>query len=132
LRFILTIFFSILATYLLNVSNTGSLKNPNMLFALIGMLFAMLGNYLQTIRPNYFIGIRTPWTLENEQVWKNTHHLGGRLWIVGGALITILAFFIKNNQMYSNIFGVLILLMVIVPVVFSYSEFKKEEDNLKL
>lgn len=102
-----------------------------MLFALIGMLFAMLGNYLQTIRPNYFIGIRTPWTLENEQVWKNTHHLGGRLWIVGGALITILAFFIKNNQMYSNIFGVLILLMVIVPVVFSYSEFKKKENNLK-
>jgi uncharacterized membrane protein len=132
LRFILTIFFSILATYLLNVSNTGSLKNPNMLFALIGMLFAMLGNYLQTLRPNYFIGIRTPWTLENEQVWKNTHHLGGRLWIVGGALITILAFFIKNNHVYSNIFGVLILLMVIVPFVFSYSEFKKEENNLKL
>lgn len=131
LRFMLTIFFSLLATYLLYVSNTGSLKNPNMLFALIGSLFAMLGNYFQTVRPNYFIGIRTPWTLENEQVWKNTHRLGGRLWIVGGVLIAILAFFINNNHLFTIIFGVIIFLMVIVPVVFSYTEFKKEKNTLK-
>jgi uncharacterized membrane protein len=130
LRFMITIFFSLLATYLLYVSNTGSLKNPNMLFALIGALFAMLGNYFQTVRPNYFIGIRTPWTLENEQVWKNTHRLGGRLWIVGGVLIAILAFFINNNHLFSIIFGVIISLIVIVPVVFSYTEFKKEKNTL--
>jgi uncharacterized membrane protein len=130
LRFMITIFFSLLATYLLYVSNTGSLKNPNMLFALIGALFAMLGNYFQTVRPNYFIGIRTPWTLENEQVWKNTHRLGGRLWIVGGVLIAILAFFINNNHLFSIIFGVIISLIVIVPVVFSYTEFKKVKNTL--
>jgi uncharacterized membrane protein len=101
-----------------------------MLFALIGALFAMLGNYFQTVRPNYFIGIRTPWTLENEQVWKNTHRLGGRLWIVGGFLIAILAFFINNNHLFSIIFGVIISLIVIVPVVFSYTEFKKEKNTL--
>lgn len=130
LRFMLTIFFSLLATYLLYVSNTGSLKNPNMLLALIGALFAMLGNYFQTVRPNYFIGIRTPWTLENEQVWKKTHHLGGRLWTVGGVLIAILAFFISNNHLFSIIFGVIIFIMVIVPVVFSYTEFQKEKNML--
>jgi uncharacterized membrane protein len=129
LRFILTIFFSLLATYLLYVSNTGSLKNPNMLFALIGALFVVLGNYFQTIRPNYFIGIRTPWTLENEQIWKKTHRLGGRLWTVGGVLIAILAFFINNNQTFSIIFGVIISLMVIVPVAFSYTEFKKIKNT---
>jgi uncharacterized membrane protein len=130
LRFMLTIFFSLLATYLLYVSSTGSLKNPNMLFALIGALFAMFGNYFQTVRPNYFIGIRTPWTLENEQVWKNTHRLGGRLWIVSGILITILAFFINNNHLFSIIFGVIIFLMVIVPVIFSYTEFHKGKNIL--
>lgn len=130
LRFMLTIFFSLLATYLLCISNTGSLKNPSVLFALIGTLLAMLGNYFQTVRPNYFIGIRTPWTLENEQVWKNTHHLGGRLWIVGGFLIAILAFLINNNYLFFIIFGVIISLIVIVPVVFSYTEFKKEKNTI--
>ncbi|OCB78448.1 SdpI family protein [Flavobacterium crassostreae] len=130
LRFMLTIFFSLLATYLLYASDTGSLKNPNMLFALIGVLFAMLGNYFQTVRPNYFIGIRTPWTLENEQVWKSTHRLGGRIWIVGGVLIAILAFFINNNHLFAIIFGVIISLIIIVPVVFSYTEFKKEKNTL--
>jgi len=130
LRFILTIFFSLLATYFLYIINTGSLKNPNMLFALIGTLLAMLGNYFQTLRPNYFIGIRTPWTLENEQVWKNTHRLGGRLWIVGGVLIATLAFFINNNYLFSIIFGVIISLIVIIPVVYSYTEFKKENNTL--
>lgn len=130
LRFILIIFISILATYLLYLSNTGSLKNPNLLFALIGMLFAILGNYFQTIRPNYFIGIRTPWTLKNEQVWKNTHRLGGWLWIVGGILIAILTFFISNIYINSIVFGVIIFLIVIVPIVFSYTEFRKEKSML--
>lgn len=130
LRCMLTIFFSLLATYLSYISTAGSLKNPNILFALIGALFAMLGNYFQTIRPNYFIGIRTPWTLENEQVWKKTHRLGGRLWIVGGILIAILAFFINDNHLYSIIFNAIIFVLVIVPIVFSYTEFKKEKNLL--
>ncbi|MBK8522634.1 MAG: SdpI family protein [Chitinophagaceae bacterium] len=130
LRFILTIFISLLATYLLYLSDTGSIKNPNMLLALIGMLFAILGNYFQTIRPNYFIGIRTPWTLKNEQVWKNTHRLGGWLWIMGGILIAILAFFISDNHIYSMVFGAIIFLLVIVPIVFSYTEFQKEKSIL--
>jgi len=96
LRFMLTLFTSALMTYLLYAGNAGSLKNPGLLVGLIGALFAMLGNYFQTIRPNYFIGIRTPWTLENEQVWKKTHLLSGRLWMVGGIVIVILSFL--NHQ----------------------------------
>ena len=126
-RFMLTLFFSLLATYLVYISYTGSLKNPNMLIALIGALFAMLGNYFQTVRPNYFIGIRTPWTLENEQIWKKTHRLGGRLWMAGGLLIVILAFFINNNLALAITFGGILLVLVIVPVVYSYTEFQKEK-----
>jgi uncharacterized membrane protein len=124
-RFILTFFFSLLANYFLYLSNEGSLKNPNILIALIGALFAMLGNYFQTVRPNYFIGIRTPWTLENEQTWKKTHRLGGRLWMAGGVSIAILSFIIRNILALAITFGVLVFLMVIIPVVFSYIEFQK-------
>jgi uncharacterized membrane protein len=128
-RFMLTFFFSLFATYLLFVSNSGSLKNPNLLIGLIGALFAMLGNYFQTVRPNYFIGIRTPWTLENEQIWKKTHRLGGRLWMAGGVLIAILSFFIKSNSALAITFGAILVVMVIVPVVYSYTEFLKEKNR---
>ena len=126
-RFMLTFFFSFFAIYLLYISNSGSLKNPNLLIALIGALFAMLGNYFQAIRPNYFIGIRTPWTLENEQTWKKTHRLGGRLWMAGGVLIAVLSFIIHSNLALAITFGALLFVMVIVPVVYSYTEFQKEK-----
>ena len=130
IRLMLTIFFSLLAIYLLYVIYTESL-NTNILFAIIGVLLATTGNYLQTVRPNYFIGVRTPWTLENEQVWRNTNRLGGQLWIVGGIIIAILAFFINNNHLFFIIISGIMFLMVIVPVIFSYTEFKKEMNSPK-
>ena len=129
-RFMLTFFFSILATYLLFISSAGSLKNPNILIALIGALFAMLGNYFQTVRPNYFIGIRTPWTLESGQTWKKTHRLGGRLWMAGGVLIVFLSFIIRSNLSLAITFGAILSVMVVVPIVFSYTEFQKEKNNI--
>lgn len=128
-RFMLSFFFSLLATYILYISKTGSLKNPNLLIGFIGALFAMLGNYFQTVRPNYFIGIRTPWTLENEQIWKRTHRMGGRLWMAGGALIAVFSFFIKSNSVLAITFGAILFVMVIVPVIYSYTEFLKEKKS---
>jgi uncharacterized membrane protein len=55
-----------------------------------GLLFMVLGNYMGKIRRNYVMGIRTPWTLENELVWDKTHRLGGRLFAASG-LVTLLA-----------------------------------------
>jgi len=126
-RFMLTLFFSLFATYLVYISYTGSMRSPGMLIALVGVLFAMLGNYFQTVRPNYFIGIRTPWTLENEEVWKKTHRLGGRLWMAGGILIAILSFVISSNLALAITLGAVLSVMVIVPIVFSYTEFQKEK-----
>jgi uncharacterized membrane protein len=126
-RFMLTFFFSLFATYLLYISNSGSLKNPNLLIGLIGALFAMLGNYFQTVRPNYFIGIRTPWTLENEQTWKKTHRLGGRLWMAGGILIVFISFIIRSNNALAITFAIILSVKVIVPIVYSYIEFQKEK-----
>ena len=52
--------------------------------ALISLLIVVIGNYLGKIRPNYFMGIRTPWTLEDPVVWQRTHRLGGILWMLAG------------------------------------------------
>jgi len=127
-RFMLTFFFSLFATYILYISKSGSLKNPNLLIGLLGALFAMLGNYFQTVRPNYFIGIRTPWTLENEQIWKKTHRMGGKLWVAGGVLIAVISIFINNNTALAITFGAILSIMVIVPVVYSYIEYLKAKN----
>ena len=92
---------------------------------MIGLLFIMMGNYFQTVRPNYFVGIRTPWTLENEQVWKKTHRLGGRIWVAGGISIVLLGLLINSVTAMLICFFGLILIMVLVPVVYSYMEFRK-------
>lgn len=126
-RFLLTFFFSILSIYLLYISKEGGMKNPNLLIALIGIMLALFGNYFQTVRPNYFIGIRTPWTLENENVWKKTHRYGGRLWMIAGVLMAALSFIIPNNHVLGIMFGVLLVIIIIVPVVFSYIEYRKEK-----
>lgn len=59
----------------------------NLLPVAILLFFALLGNYLTSIRPNYFAGIRTPWTLESDRVWRKTHRLGGKLMFWGSLIL---------------------------------------------
>lgn len=130
LRFILSLFMSILATYIIYITKVGTMEGSNGLFIIIGALFAMLGNYFQTVRANYFVGIRTPWTLENENVWKKTHRLGGQIWMAGGILIIILALILNNNNLFAILFGVILAIIIIIPIVYSYLEFQKEKGKL--
>ena len=51
------------------------------------ILFVVMGNYLTHLRPNYFVGIRTPWTLDNPETWRATHRIGGRIMVFGGLLL---------------------------------------------
>lgn len=53
----------------------------------IGLLFIYIGSIMKELRKNWFIGIRTPWTLSNDKVWTKTHKLGGKLFIISGLII---------------------------------------------
>jgi immunity protein, SdpI family len=53
---------------------------------LVGVLFIVLGNFLGKIRPNWFVGIRTPWTLSSQLSWDKTHRLAGWLFVLMGIL----------------------------------------------
>ncbi|WP_288980491.1 SdpI family protein [uncultured Flavobacterium sp.] len=126
MRMILTLFMSALALFILySVEQKNS--NPEFVFVIIGLLFAFLGNYFKTIKPNYFIGIRTPWTLENEEVWKKTHLIGGKLWFVGGLLMTLT--FLMPNEMQLYTFLGITAVITIIPIVYSYLEFKKIKNQ---
>lgn len=122
LRFILSLFMSALAIFIL-YSMQQKIRNPGFIFAIIGLLFTFLGNYFKTIKPNYFIGIRTPWTLENEEVWKKTHLLGGKMWFVGGLLMAMTFVLPEPLNLYA--FLGITAIISIIPIVYSYLEFKK-------
>lgn len=126
LRMILTVFMSGLAVFILySVQQKNS--NPSFIFSIIGLLFAFLGNYFKTIKPNYFIGIKTPWALENEEVWKKTHLMGGKLWFIGGLLMALT--FVLPNKIQFYTFMVIVAVISIVPIVYSYLEFKKIKNQ---
>ncbi|HEX9797019.1 MAG TPA: SdpI family protein [Anaerolineales bacterium] len=65
----------------------GNMLNSNLVILAVGLLFVLLGNYMPRVRSNWFVGIRTPWTLSNEHVWRKTHQLGGRLFVLTGLLL---------------------------------------------
>jgi uncharacterized membrane protein len=124
LRLIMGVFMSSIMVYIVYASIPGNQHSFSFIFVALGALFAVLGNYFQTIRPNYFIGIRTPWTLENPDVWKATHRLAGKLWMIGG-ILSILLSFVMPKEIFKVIFITIICIITIVPVAHSYLEFKK-------
>ncbi len=94
IRFAVHLFLSALACISLLAATGWKLNIPRLITLGVMILFSILGNYMINIKPNWFVGIRTPWTLSNPLVWKKTHSLGGRmmfiLGITGFVLILIL------------------------------------------
>ena len=86
----------------------------------IGILFAIIGNYLPKCKQNYTIGIKIPWTLNSEENWNKTHRFAGRLWVVCGFAI-MLTGFVGGFWILLPI----VLLMVIVPFIYSYVLYRK-------
>ena len=124
LKFIIVGSMALLCLVILHLSGKAEASLPGPVFAVIGLMFAMLGNYFKTLKPNYFIGIRTPWTLENAEIWNKTHRLGGILWFAGGLLIAVAALLLDVTALLPAFFTA-IGIMVGVPLVYSYVLFRK-------
>jgi uncharacterized membrane protein len=90
----------------------------------VGLLFAVIGNYMYNIKPNYFAGIRLPWTLNNDENWKKTHLLGGKLMFAGGLLIAVICLFTSFILSMIFLFSILFLIIVIT-CIYSYNLYKK-------
>jgi len=124
LKAILIIFMSALSLFIMYAAKNDTSHNPNYIVLIIGLLFIFLGNYFKTIKPNYFIGIKTPWTLEDETIWKKTHKLAGKLWFVGGLLIVFCSLILTKEANFAC-FAVITVIIVLVPVVYSYLLFRE-------
>lgn len=128
LKVLATTLMSVLALFIIYTAKNESFTNPNYLVLLIGVLYITLGNYFKTIKANYFIGIRTPWTLESDWIWKETHKLGGKIWFVGG-IIVVLCSLILEKQPNFTIFLIITGIISIVPIIYSYILFRKEKNS---
>ena len=93
----------------------------------VGLLFAFLGNYLTRVEPNWFVGIRTPWTLSSDAVWRKTHRTAGWLFVVGGLVIAAGAF--APRGVFLPLFVATIVVVAGIPVVQSYILWKREQNG---
>jgi len=89
-----------------------------------GILFFYSGILIENTKRNWFIGIRTPWTLSSDAVWAKTHQLGGKLFKISG-VIALLGIFFPSYSIFMVISPVL--LSVIYAFIYSYLEYKKEQ-----
>jgi uncharacterized membrane protein len=123
LGFTLLVFFSLLSIYI--VQTTISKETGNFLFVIMGALFIAMGNLMHSIKQNYFVGLRLPWTLDNEDNWRKTHQLGSKIWFIGGLFILIAALlFSFKTVMIITVIAVAI--MVLIPSIYSYQLFKNQ------
>lgn len=100
------------------------------LTSISGLLFVFLGNLMYNIKPNYFAGVRTPWTLEDEGTWRATHRLTGKLWVAGGIVVTLERLLLPSDP-GAILFMVCLAVMVLTPVIYSYVYFKKHHTKSK-
>lgn len=91
---------------------------------LVGVTFIVLGNVLPRARPNWWFGIRTPWTLSNDRVWTRTHRVGGYAFIVAGLGLIIAVFTGGSAVRGAVLAGGLV--AALVPAVYSYIAWRQE------
>ncbi|MFH1859045.1 MAG: SdpI family protein [Patescibacteria group bacterium] len=116
--FLLSIHFQVI------LWNIGIKISPNVMFPIgLGLLFFYIGVLCENAKRNWFIGIRTPWTLSSEKVWEKTHKIGGKLFKIAGVIAFVGVFF----QSYALFFiFVPVILVAVYTIIYSYFEYQKE------
>ena len=127
IRLLLQLFIAVMSLFIIHATVEQSLGSPNLLLGLVGALFIGLGYTFNSIHSNYFIGIRTPWTLEDPENWKKTHALAAPLWKIGGGVIMLLSL-VLSDEFFFYLFMGLVLLMAVIPIGYSFWYFKKSSN----
>jgi uncharacterized membrane protein len=94
-----------------------------MLLPVVGLLFIGVGYMMTQAKRNFFIGIRTPWTLSSETVWDETHKLGSKLFMLAG-MLTIVAAFLGESGVWLIL--VAIFIAAFVPIIYSFILWRRE------
>jgi len=108
---------------------------PEWLFSVISLFFAFLGKAMANVKQNYFVGIRTPWTLSNELVWDDTHRVTAPLWFYSGIGMACISAILSSMGFGAGIiltvFLIWIATIVIIPIAYSYKRFREEKKSIQ-
>jgi uncharacterized membrane protein len=96
------------------------------ILGLVGAMFILLGRLLPRFKRNFLIGIRTPWTLSNDQVWEKTHAFGAKTFLAAGIVFLLTA--ITGAELWAYLLG-LGFALLLLPIVYSYLEYRKNPKN---
>jgi uncharacterized membrane protein len=113
---------------LIYASRQGTMSFNRLFNPLMGIFFILVGNWMYNIKPNYFVGIRVPWTLESPDNWKATHRMGSKLWVAGGMLIAVCSPFLAGKTA-EYFFIATTLCLALIPIIFSFLYFKKNRTT---
>ena len=110
---------------LLESFRPGTVSVGRVVSALVGSLFVFIGNLMGKVKPNFFLGIRTPWTLSDPDVWNRTHRLGGGLFFLAG-LATVASALLLPEQVTFWVLMAGVLAAALIPAVMSYVWYRRK------
>jgi len=124
--FIIIFFIFMILVYVQTILwNLGTEISLNLIVPiLMGLLFFYIGILLENAKRNWFIGIRTPWTLSSEKVWNKTHKLGSKMFKIAG-IIVLIGFLFQKYIIYFTMIPIFFVALYLV--VYSYVEYQKEK-----
>lgn len=95
---------------------------------LLLLFFFVLGNYMQSLQPNYFVGIRTPWNLEDDTNWRKTHRFAGRLWMLASLALGVFYWW-SGPALFFIVFVPVILAIACIPMFYSYRLYRESQKG---
>ncbi len=102
---------------------------PFLIFSAIGVLFIALGNWLPKSRPGFFVGIRTPWTITDTDIWVATHRLGGKLFMVAGVVMLVGPFLPLPNGLGVVVSVGATMVAAIIPIIYSFLLWRRKKKS---
>ncbi len=117
------VFACIIGVGVIRAAQDSNVDMSSFVFVAVGLLLVVLGNFLGKVRKNFFLGIRTPWTLASDEVWAKTHRLGGWCFVIAGIFMAIMG--VAAPAVTWTIFVVIAL--ALIPVVYSYLAYRQIE-----
>ncbi|MAJ69999.1 MAG: DUF1648 domain-containing protein [Alteromonadaceae bacterium TMED7] len=115
---LMVLFLALEAGYL-GLANGYQVPMFQLIISALGVAFIIMGNYFGKVRSNYFIGIKTPWTLSSDAVWQKTHRLAGKLAITAGLISAVLVWILPADFAGILVIGLLVP-SILLPAMLSW------------
>lgn len=129
IRLSIAAFIGILSVIVLYVNMGCQINIGKTVITMVSLLMLLYGNVLGNIRHNYFVGIRVPWTLNNEEVWRLTHRLAGKIWVIASIIMLPICIFVPVSSL-TWIFIAYMTGIFIYPMYFSYKTYKELNKDM--